>query len=255
MLPISIIILTKNEAQNITRCLQSVRGMSDDILVLDSGSTDQTKTLASNMGATVIHVEWKGYGATKNEGNRLAKYDWILSLDADEAMDVQLKESVIRLFSTPPPSTTVFALQRRMVYRNHVLKYGAVANEFRVRLFHRNEAQWTTDEVHEQLVCSSNCVTTKLQGLLWHYSYQSVTEHRERLEKYARLSARQMRLSGKKASLLKRYLSPFFHFIKNFIFRFGFLDGRSGYRFAKNEMWYVWRKYALLHAGANEPPF
>lgn len=254
MLPISILILTKNEAQNITRCLQSVGGLSDDVLVLDSGSTDQTTSLAVEMGAKVIPVIWKGYGATKNEGSNLAKYDWILSLDADEALNDELKEAIKALFSTPPAANRVFSLQRRMVYINHILKHGAVANEFRVRLFNRKHAKWTTDEVHEQLTYPSSCVSSKLPGYLWHHSYHSTEEHRQRLEKYAQLSARQMLLSGKKASFIKRFLSPGFHFVKNFILRLGFLDGIPGYQFAKNEMWYAWRKYDLLHSGTNAYP-
>lgn len=254
MLPVSIVVLTKNEEQNIARCLESVNGLSDDILVLDSGSTDATVSIASALGARVVPVTWIGYGATKNEGNRLARYDWILSLDADEELNPELREAIQSLFTSTPSPSTVYALRRRMVYGRYKLQHGSVATEFRIRLFNRNTAHWSTDAVHENIIGVKAFITRKLNGHLWHYSYPSVEAHRQRLEQYAQLSARQMRASGIHAGVIKRFFSPLFHFIKNFIFRLGFLDGPAGYRFAKNEMWYVWRKYELLHAGVNEVP-
>lgn len=250
----SILILTKNEAHNIARCLQSVNGMSDDILVLDSGSTDRTVSIATSLGARVLTTEWKGYGATKNDGNRMARHDWILSLDADEEMNPELREAIRDVFTETPPVTQVYALRRRMVYSGQVLNHGSVGHEYRVRIFNRNNASWSADAVHEDIRCIQPCSETKLRGYLWHHSYVSDQDHRQRLERYARLSAGQMHTAGLHAGLIKRFISPVFHFVKNFIFRGGFLDGRAGYRFAKNEMWYVRRKYHLLYTGFSAAP-
>lgn len=246
MLPLSIVILTKNESAQIGRCLNALKGLSDDILVIDSGSTDNTVHLASEAGAHVINVEWKGYSATKNFGNEQAANDWILSLDADEEMNDTLRNSIQAIFSKPLNFNTAYSIQRKMMIGEKVLRHGSVSNEFRTRLFNRKTARWNDNEVHEDIEFSSEVNVLKLDGFVWHYSFKDHADHLERLEKYAQLSASQLYKNGKQISWIKLYLSPLFNFIKNYFFKAGFLDGNAGYDFAKNEMWYVHRKYKLL---------
>jgi hypothetical protein len=246
MPPLSIVILTKNEEKNIVRCLRSLKGLSNDVLAVDSGSADKTIILAEAEGAKVIQLNWKGYAETKNIGNRLAQNDWILSLDADEELNDELREAILERLNENLSSNTAFSLQRKMVYGGKVLHHGSVANEFRLRLFHRQTGKWNAHDVHEEIEFSEPVSITKLNGFLWHHSYTSETDHRQRLEKYAALSAEQMRKSGKKGTFIKLWLSPLFGFIKNYIFNAGFLDGKEGYQFARNEMMYVKKKYRIL---------
>ncbi len=243
MLPLSIVILTKNEAQNIARCLQPLIGLTDDILIVDNGSTDNTIEIALSMQATILQTTWKGYSRTKNEGNEHAKYDWILSLDADEVINEELRNEMIQLFTNEMKATDSFSFQRKMIYCGKPLNYGAVANEFRLRIFNRKNGYWNEDEVHENVIFKDEITIKKLTGFVYHFSYNTVQEHLQRLEKYAQLFANK---STKKATFIKIYFSPVFGFIRNYVFKLGFLDGKSGFQFAKNELWYTFRKYQLL---------
>jgi glycosyltransferase involved in cell wall biosynthesis len=245
---VSVVIAARNEAQNLSVCLPALRGLTEDVLIIENQSTDDTVTVAQHLGARVISTEWKGYSATKNWGIAQASYDWIFSLDADEEADEVLIDSIRELFLHEPDKHCVFAVQRKMVYGQQVLHHGAVAKEYRVRLFHRETAIWDDHEVHEELFYSVPVKVIKLKGCLWHHSYTSEREHQERLSKYARLSAQQMKASGKRIAFWKPMCSPAFHFVKNYFFRLGFLDGKMGYRFARNEMRYVQQKYQMLKA-------
>jgi glycosyltransferase involved in cell wall biosynthesis len=247
MLPLSIVILTKNEERNITRCLNSIKSLTNDIIIVDSGSEDKTIEIANSFGANIVQENWQGYSKAKNKGNQIAKFDWILSLDADEELNDELQQSIQKTFTTPQDSNMVFSIQRKMVYCGQVLNNGSVYNEYRQRLFNRNTSHWNDNEVHEELAFIKPITKVKLNGFLWHHSYSSSAEQLERLEKYAQLNVKEMLKNRKKISPLKLYFSSTFSFLKNYIFKGGFLDGRLGYKFAKNEMWYVNRKYQLFN--------
>jgi glycosyltransferase involved in cell wall biosynthesis len=247
MLPLSVVILAKNEAHNIERCVKPLLRLSDDILVLDNGSTDGTQAIVKALGARLMEVEWQGYSATKNNGNQLAKNDWILSLDADEVVNDELVASIIALFATTMNVQHAFSIQRKMVYEGKVLQHGSVGKEFRIRLFNRTTARWNQHEVHEDVEVDSSVVVTSLNGYALHYSFTSIEDHQQRLHKYAMLSAHQMHVNGKSSTWMKRVVSPWFHFLKNFIFRLGFLDGKLGFEFALHEKKYTAEKYHLLY--------
>ena len=246
MLPLTVVIVAKNEAHQIAACIKPWLGVTDDILVADNGSTDGMADVARAAGARVIQVVWQGYSATKNEANRQARYNWILSLDADEVANPELLAAVQQLFQTEPKSSQAFALRRRLVYLGKTLRHGAVASEYRLRLFHRSVGSWNGQDVHEDIQFSLPVTVTRLNGFLWHYSCTDEADHLARLEKYAQLFAHQQKALGRKAIWLKAWLSPCFGFVKNYVFKGGFLDGQAGYRFARNEMRYTQRKYALL---------
>jgi hypothetical protein len=246
MLPLTVVILTKNEERNIARCLEPLLALSDDILVMDSGSTDRTVTIAQSMGARVVQTQWLGYSATKNKGNQLAKNDWILSLDADEEMKEELVKSILELFQQELLPNQVFAIQRKLIYCGKTLHFGAVKKEYRLRIFNRSVTTWNHHDVHEDLQTKAPAQKIKLKGFVLHHSYASSQEHLSKLETYAQLSAQQMLKSGRKASFIKCYLSPPFGFFKNVVLRVGFLDGSLGIRYARENMWYVGRKYQLL---------
>lgn len=246
MLPLTVVILTKNEERNIARCLQPLLALSNDILVMDSGSSDRTIEIARTMGVRVVETEWLGYSATKNKGNQLAKNDWILSLDADEEMKDELVASITQLFQHKLEPNQMYAIQRKLIYCGKTLHFGAVKNEFRFRIFNRTITAWNHHDVHEDLQSKEASQKIKLKGYVLHHSYLSSEEHLGKLETYAKLSAQQMLKNGRRASFIKCYLSPPFGFFKNVVLRCGFLDGNLGLRYARENMWYVKRKYQLL---------
>lgn len=246
MQALSIIIVVKNEAHNIARCVAPLLQLSNDIIVADNGSEDGTQVIAEQAGVKVMTIGWKGYSATKNEANSFAANDWILSLDADEVLNEELVDAFKDILSKPIAEDTVFSIQRKLVYEGRILNYGAVGKEFRIRLFNRTTAKWDQQVVHEKLVFAISPNVVKLNGFAWHYSFKDEIDHKNRLKKYALLAAQQMKAKGKKRDLFKQIFSPLFGFLKHYIFQFGFLDGRAGLKFALNEMQYTYQKYALL---------
>lgn len=246
MLPISVVIIASNEEHNIERCICAVKSLCDEVLVAVNQCTDQTVAIAHRAGARVIEVEWKGYSTTKNEVNLLAKHDWILSLDADEVVNEELCNSIRTVFEKKPSPDNAFYLKRRLVYNNQVLKHGAVCNEFRLRLFHKHTAAWNQNKVHEDLEFKVRVKKNYLSGFALHYSYRDVEDHRIRSEKYAKLFAQYLFDQGKTSPWYKRTFSPLFGFVKNYIFRLGFLDGYNGLRYALQEIQYTRNKYKWL---------
>ncbi len=246
MLPLSVVILTLNEEKNIERCLRPLLKLSNDILVIDTGSTDQTRFLAKKMGVKVLESEWYGYAETKNRAHQLTRYAWILSLDADEVIDDILCTHIQQIFTAAQPDEkTAYMLKRVMVYCGSVLQYGALANEYRIRLFNKKNARWNRNTVHENIEFTEIVKVEKLRGALWHYSYENLIAHEERIEQYAQLYAKAKKERQQYSTPLQKYVSAAFGLLKNYVFRFGFLDGAKGWQYAKTEMKYTFRKHAL----------
>ena len=246
MLPISVVIIASNEAHNIARCVAAVKPYFDEVLVAINHCTDSTFDVAKGAGAKVVEVEWQGYSTTKNSVNQMTQNDWIFSLDADEVVTKELIESIMKCFAKMPSKNQVFSIKRRLIYNGQELKYGSVSNEWRPRLFNKEFAEWNSNLVHEELSYKESTDSILLDGLTLHYSYIDEDDHRKRLDKYARLFAQHMHSKGKRASWYKMALSPYFGFIKNVVFRLGFLDGLNGFKFAYNEMRYTQSKYRFL---------
>ncbi len=241
--PISIVILAKNEEAQIARTLSPLLDMSDDVILLDNGSTDQTIPIAQSLGARVEQIEWTGYSDTKNKGNQRTKYDWILSLDADEEIKEELKTDILNIFSTTQKPDQAWMLKRKLVYGGKTLHHGSVSNEYRIRIFNKKNASWNENEVHEDIEFAQEIKLNKLQGFLLHHSYKNQEEHLKKLRKYATLFFHQLQKKNTQIPFYKKYISPYFGFVKNYFFRFGFLDGKQGFQFALDEMKYTYWKY------------
>lgn len=237
---ISAVIITLNEARNIARCLTSLQGLADEILVLDSGSEDNTVAVAKQLGATVIDTPWKGYAATKNKGHQLAQHSYILSLDADEALSAALKSSII---ANKDRLVGAYSFNRLNNYCGSWIKHGGFYPDKKIRLFPKDQASWVGDYVHEQLLLDKGTTITHLSGDLLHYSYYTHQEHEERLEKYAQLAAE--KLHGKSGLAAKQYLSPTWRFVQAYFLKGGFMDGKAGYHLARLTAKEVRRKYQL----------
>lgn len=240
---ITAVIITLNEEDNIARCLESLRGVVDEMLVADTGSSDATCKRASELGARVESLHWEGYAATKNRANALAACDYILSVDADEALSDALKASISAIRSGG--LNGAYSFNRLTNYCGHWIRHCGWYPDTKVRLFPKGAAEWKGDHVHEELVCDQAMPTTHLSGDLLHYSYSSVKEHRERAEHYARLGAQ--KLLGKESTLLglKTLFAPLLRFLRMYVVQLGFLDGRMGWHVSVNVCREVYLKYRL----------
>jgi len=228
---ISATIITLNEERNIARCIQSLQGIADEIIVLDSNSTDRTEEICKAHKVRFEKRDWEGYSASKNYLNTLANSDYILSIDADEALDEELKGSILKLKSLNEPE--IYSVNRMTNYCGKWISHSGWYPDVKIRLFPKDGSLWDGEFVHEELVYPTNLRITALDGHLEHYSYYSFKGHRERADKYSKLTAQKMHKAGKKASLMKPYLSGIARFISMYILKGGVLDGKMGFKIAQ----------------------
>lgn len=241
---LSVVIITFNEEKNIGRCLESIRGVADDIVVLDSFSSDATEAIVKKHPARFIQRRWEGYSATKNYANAQAKHDWILSLDADEALSDELKEAILAIKRQSEHNSYKF--NRLTNYCGKWIKHCGWYPDTKVRIFDRRTATWE-GTIHEKLVVQGE-EPEFLQGDCLHYSYYTIEEHYRQTDKFSTLSAESLYAKGKNASLLKLWFSPVVKFISCFILKLGFLDGNAGYTVCKIMSFGTYSKYAKLRA-------
>ena len=241
---ISVVIITKNEAHIIANTLQSLQAVTNDIVIVDSGSTDETIAICKKFNATIVETNWGGYGINKNKGIKAAKNDWILSLDADEAIDAALQQSLLELALANDEE--VFDIRFKNFFCNKWIRFGEWGFDWHIRLFNRKKVQWNNVAVHENLLFPENVMMTKLTGNILHYTVQNRQEYDIKTDYYARINAKKYLQAGKKPNSLKQYLSPVFAFIQHYIFRLGFLDGKEGFIIAKTTARYTFLKYRYL---------
>lgn len=243
-MPLSVVIITKNEAHIIGTTLQSLQGLTDDFIIVDSGSTDATIDICKKFGATIIETTWDGYGQNKNKGIDTAKYNWVLNLDADEAIDAELKAAISQLELND--EETVYNFKFKNFFCNKWIRFGEWAGDKHIRLFNRNKVRWNTAAVHEGLTLGNNAKVIMLQGNVLHYTTQHIDEYISKTIAYARLNATKYKLQGKQAGFFKLRIAPGFTFFQHYILRLGFLDGWEGYLIAKTTAWYTFLKYSFL---------
>ena len=240
---ISAVIITKNESHIIGKTLQSLQGLTDDIVIVDSGSTDDTVAICKKFNARVIEPGWNGYGANKNIGIDAAKHDWILNLDADEALDDELKRSLLQL--NPSQDNLVFSIRFKNFFCNKLISYGEWGHDRHIRLFNRNKVRWNNEGVHETLALPDDAKHILLKGNILHYTVTDREDYNRKADHYARLSAEKYFANGKSISMAS-YLSPTFSFLRNYFLRLGFLDGKEGFIIARSTARYTFLKYKYL---------
>ena len=244
MQPISIVIVCRNEAHIITRSLETLAGITDDILVYDNGSTDGTQELVKSFGVRLYEGAWEGFGKTKNRAIMLAKYDWILSLDADEGIDETLRRSLCEW--QPGEMLEVFELSFKNFLGERHLAFGEWGNDSHVRIFNRLQVKWNDAPVHEELLFPPGIIVKKMKGYVLHRTMKDLLDYSHKMVHYAMLGAQKYFEQGKRPNWIKLHLSPGFNFIKFYFFKLGFLDGYPGYLSAKMTAWYTFMKYARL---------
>ena len=232
-------VITLNEAENINRCLNSLKDVADEVIVLDSGSTDGTQQMSLAFGATVIDTVWKGYSNTKNHGHSLAQHDYILSIDADEELDQQLIHAILDLKKNG--MTGAFRVNRKNILGRQWIRHSGWYPDRKVRLFHRHQAKWKGDFVHEELAVDKDISVIDLGGHLNHYTSLTGDQHIATVRKYAKLNAERYVREGKSYSFLQSMLQAFASWVRSYVLRMGFLDGMAGWyiaiRSAKGRIW------------------
>ncbi len=242
---ISAVIITKNEERNIQRCLNSIIDVVDEVIVVDSFSTDGTEKICNAMGVTFIPHEWEGYSKQKNFANAQANGDYILSLDADEALSETLKASIVHARNAGLNGT--YRFNRLTNYCGKWIKHCGWYPDAKTRLFPKGDGIWKGDFVHEELTFNSTTPPTFLSGDLHHYSYYTYAEHLERVERYAQLGAEKLLEQGKTGSTTKGFFSAINRFFRMYIIHLGFLDGAAGFRICKTSAYAAYLKYVKLN--------
>jgi glycosyltransferase involved in cell wall biosynthesis len=242
MVPVSIVIIAKSKADILAGCIAKARLITDDIVVIDSDDTTDFSEIA---GCRVLKKKWDGYGTNKNKGVDAAKYNWILSIDADEIVDDELIEALHDLQYNDP--TIVYDIKFCSYFGKKQIRFGSWGRDHHIRLFNRNKVRWSETMVHETLVLPDNVIIRRPKGHLHHYSVNDASEYESKGIYYARLSAKKYFKIGKRTSTVKLYLSPLFGFIKNYILFLGFLDGQAGWDIAKITVKNTRRKYLFLN--------
>ena len=244
MQKISVVIVCKDEEDEIGRTLQSLAGLTDDIVVLDNGSTDNTKNIVRELGARLEEESWEGFGKTKNKATRFAKYDWILNLDADESIDKEIKNSLLNL--PLKNDDEVLEIEFKNFFGDTYLRFGEWGSDRHIRLFNRRKVNWNEAIVHESLTFPPGTRIKKLKGFVLHYTVKNKDEFASKMLRYGLLNAEKYAREGKRSSWLRIYLAPVFTFLKYYVFELGFLDGRAGFICAKMSSYYTHIKYARL---------
>lgn len=243
-LPLSVVVIALNEEKRIGDCLSSVAGLSDDIVVVDAGSTDATAAIAVRHGARVLRRAWTGFSDQKNFGDDAARHDWILSLDADERVTPRLAAALRSEFSLGPRHDA-YALKFRSHLGPYPVRFGAWNPEWHVRLFDRRRFRWNADEVHEGLRGDPGATEGRLPGLVLHFTADSRAELAAKGERYGRLFAGKLRRQGRHPSWVKVWLNPPARFLRDYVLRAGVLDGAAGLAIAWEAARYTHLKYRL----------
>ena len=241
---ISVVIVCRNEATIIASTLQSLQGLTDDVVVYDNGSTDGTQEIVKQFAVRLHEGSWEGFGKTKAKANALAKNDWILSLDADEAIDEQLKRSLLAL--DPTDEKVVYDLSFKSFLGTTSLNHGEWGGDHHIRLFNRKMVSWDEEPVHERLLIPADFVVKKIDGFVLHRTMADINDYMIKMTRYAMLNAEKYYQQGKKASWYKIRLSPGFTFFHYYILKLGLLDGYAGYVCARMTAHYTFLKYARL---------
>jgi len=236
---ISVVIITKNEAHNIRRCLESVK-WADEIVIYDTGSTDETIKICKEYNCSIYHQKaWDGFGQAKHEAVNLAKHNWIFSIDADEEVTEKLKAKIL---SADP--SKAFRIKRVSFYMGKIVKYSGWQRDYTLRLFNRKTANFNLKKVHESVV--TNGEVGVIDEVLYHYTYPYIKTHITKMISYCEIGANEAFKKDKKYSILRAILSAIGKFIKMYLLNLGFLDGKVGLVLAINSSFGLYLKYIYL---------
>ncbi len=245
MLPLSAVIITYNEEQNIRRCINSLHELVSEIVVVDSISKDKTKQICSEFSKVrFIEHPFEGHIQQKNYALDQAKNDFVISLDADEALSDELRDAIKEIdFSNPAPA---YKFNRLSNYCGQWIRHGSWYPDVKMRLFNRHLTRWKGTNPHDKAELVDGGKAIHLSGNLLHYTFSTVEDHIRKLDYFSTLAAKAYLEKGRRATFFNLYIRPPFAFFRDFVLRTGFLDGYSGFIIARNTAVYTFQKYSKL---------
>lgn len=233
MTPLTAVIITFNEAENILRCIKSARRVADEVVVVDSFSTDETKKICIEQNVKFVEHSFSGYGEQKNFAVAQAGFDYVLNLDADEFLTERLIASILKEKQLNF-QYDAYSMNRLNRYRGQWIRHGSWYPDRKLRLYNRLKGKWSDKLVHEDVEMQPGTSKLHLKGDLKHFAYDSVEQHQAKNEKYSSLSARVLFENGRRVYAINLLVNPVWAFLQSFIIRLGFLDGANGFIIAKN---------------------
>ena len=243
---LSVVIITFNEERNIGRCIDSVKNVADEIIVLDSISSDNTVMIAESKGAKVHHQPFLGYVEQKNRALTLAENDYVLCLDADEALDKVLERSIFKIKTAPAPAHA-YSMNRCTNYCGKFIRHGSWYPDRKMRLFRKSAAAWGGVNPHDRVILNDDYPVAHIKGDILHYSYNSIEEHVQLNNNFSTISAETLFKNGKKTNIFKIIFHPFWAFFTGYIVRMGFMDGFYGFVVALHVAHLSFLKHAKLY--------
>lgn len=241
---LSAVIITFNEEKNIERCLTSLKGVVEEIVVVDSFSTDRTQEICKAYGAKFIPHPFEGHIQQKNWAITQASSPYVLSLDADEALSEELKQSILEVKNNWTKDG--YSFNRLTNYCGKWIKHGHWYPDVKLRLWDSTKGKWGGKNPHDTYLMNSGATLQHLKGDLLHYSYYTIAEHWNQAKKFSQIAAQAYFEAGKSSSWFKIIFSPISRFISSYLFNLGFLDGKYGWKIAKITYWETKQKYLQL---------
>lgn len=241
-LPVSLVVITLNEEPNLERCLKSVPWV-EDIIVLDSGSEDGTVELARKLGARTFVEKFRGYGPQKQRAVELAQFDWVLCLDADEALSEELQKALPRLFDQGEPDASAYEFPRLSFHLQRWIRHGGWYPDKQLRFFNRKQCQWSSAKVHERVKAPK---VSEGRGEIYHYPFRNLYDQVQTNNEYSSLAAEELYRSGKKYSLFKFLTKPLSKFVETYLIKGGIWDGWAGFVISVGAAYSVFLKFAKL---------
>ncbi len=243
---LSCVIITKNEERNLARCLASVKCVADEVVVVDSFSTDGTERIAREHGARFVQHAFEGHIEQKNWAITQAAHPWVLSLDADEALSDELRKSI--LAAKARADADGYTMNRLTNYCGRWVRHGGWYPDTKLRLWDSRKGRWTGVNPHDRYEMDPGSRIVHLKGDLLHHSYYTIEDHLKQVEYFTTISAREYKRRGRKAGIPRLIFAPVVKFIGDYVFRLGFLDGRAGFTIARISAGATRKKYAKLRA-------
>jgi glycosyltransferase involved in cell wall biosynthesis len=241
---LSATIITFNEEQNIRRCIESLIKVADEIVVVDSYSTDSTAAICSELGVRFISNPFKGYIEQKNYALAQTTHEWVISLDADEALSPELAKQIIKLM--PNPTCDQYSMNRLTQYCGQWIRHCGWYPDPKIRLFNKRVSKWDGVNPHDTIVSVGKIKKAHISGDILHYSYNSVRAHITQAENFASITADAMFNRGIKTNQRNVITKPFIRFLRDYFFRMGLLDGYNGFLICFISAYASFMKHALL---------
>jgi glycosyltransferase involved in cell wall biosynthesis len=242
---ITAAIITLNEERNIRRCLDSLYDIVDEIIVVDSKSTDHTVEIAAGYGAKVIEKEFEGHIQQKNFAISQAGNPYVLSLDADESLSRNLRNALKKLKSSENYADG-YKMKRKNFFLGKWIDYGIWIREYKIRLFHKDMAYWGGTNPHDHIVMKPGSRVKKLNGNLLHYPYESISEFVDQMNKFSSIAASSYAEKGLNSTIFKIIVNPLWRFIRSYFLNLGFMDGIRGLFLSTVMSFYAFMKYLKL---------